>query len=68
MWMKMHLNKKVVPLFQGYNDPTYYQGAKDFLAFMSVVDLLFWNGECSREILSSNNYSQESFLKKGLPE
>jgi hypothetical protein len=58
------LNKKVVPLFQEYNHPTYYQGTKDFLAFMSVVDLLFWNGERSREILLSNNCSKEYFLKK----
>lgn len=61
------MDKKVVPLFQDYNHPTYYQGVKEFLPCMSVVDLLFWNGERSREILLSDNYSKESFLKTGFP-
>ena len=41
--------------FQKYSHPTYKQKGRDFLPYMSVIDLLFNEGEKSYDILMSGN-------------
>ena len=45
----------VRPFFQDYQHPKYQQIQDDFLPYMSVIDLLFNEGEASRGILLSGN-------------
>ena len=41
--------------FQKYNHPVYKQKGKNFLPYMSIIDLLFNEGEKSYDILMSGN-------------
>jgi len=41
--------------FQNYTHPVYSQIGRDFVPYMSIIDLLFNEGEQSFEILMSNN-------------
>jgi len=50
--------KKIMVEFQNYIHPTYKQVGRKFLPYMSVVDLLFNEGDNSYEILMSNNIRQ----------
>jgi len=43
--------------FQKYNHPVYKQNGRDFLPYMSIIDLLFNEGEKSYDILMSGNLS-----------
>lgn len=52
----------VIPFFQEYVHPTYEQGRGEFLPYMSVLDLLFYTGKDSREILLSGNPVREDYL------
>ena len=45
----------VTPYFQKYKHPSYSQIGRDFLPFMSIVDLLFNEGDRSYDILMSGN-------------
>ncbi|OGZ39586.1 MAG: hypothetical protein A3B04_00790 [Candidatus Portnoybacteria bacterium RIFCSPLOWO2_02_FULL_39_11] len=49
--------------FQEYRHPQYRQTGKDFLPYMSIIDLLFNEGDKSLEILMSGNISQQDLLK-----
>jgi hypothetical protein len=48
--------------FQKYNHPNYEQYGKEFIPFMSIVDLLFNKGDKSLEILLSGNISKSEVL------
>jgi hypothetical protein len=49
-------HKSAVELyFQKYNHPVYAQKGNDFLPYMSIIDLLFNEGEKSYDILMSGN-------------
>ena len=37
--------------FQEYNHPVYYQGQRDFQPYLSILDLIFYHGKESLEIL-----------------
>ncbi len=57
-------NKKGISLyFQSYNHPMYTQTKGEFLPFMSVFDLLFNEGEKSRDILLSNNVTKQDIFQ-----
>ena len=47
--------KKVIVEFQNYIHPVYRQVGKNFLPYMSIIDLLFNQGNKSFDILMSNN-------------
>jgi hypothetical protein len=48
-------NKGIEVFFQDYNHPVYNQQFKEFEPYMSVLDLLFNEGNQSREIITKNN-------------
>ena len=50
--------KKIIVEFQNYTHPIYNQVGRPFLPYMSIVDLLFNEGERSYDILMSNNIGQ----------
>ena len=50
--------KKIKVEFQNYTHPIYHQVGRPFLPYMSIVDLLFNEGEKSYDILMSNNIGQ----------
>ena len=50
--------KKIIVEFQNYTHPIYNQVGRTFLPYMSIVDLLFNEGERSYDILMSNNIGQ----------
>ena len=50
--------KKIMVEFQNYTHPIYHQVGRPFLPYMSIVDLLFNEGEKSYDILMSNNIRQ----------
>ena len=50
--------------FQDYHHPVYHQAFGTFLPYMSIIDLLFNEGEKSLEILMSGNVSKNELLKK----
>lgn len=56
-------NAGVKIYFQKYNHPTYNQLGREFVPFLSVVDLLFNNGRQSRDVLMSANVSKEEVGK-----
>jgi WbqC-like protein family len=60
------LAASVKPYFQDYRHPTYRQLHGDFLPYMSVIDLLFNEGPCSRDILLSGNDRKAEFGAKSL--
>ena len=45
------IEKGIGFVFQNYKHPIYYQGGQEFLPNLSIIDLLFWHGPKSREIL-----------------
>ena len=47
--------KNIMVDFQKYIHPTYKQIGQPFLPFMSIIDLLFNEGQDSYKILMSNN-------------
>ena len=49
-------------IFQNYNHPKYSQLYREFISYMSVIDLLFNHGPKSLEIILSNNISQKSII------
>ncbi len=50
--------------FQDYKHPEYKQAGKDFLPYMSIIDLLFNEGDKSLEILMSDNITKKDLLLK----
>jgi len=50
--------------FQDYKHPTYRQSGHDFLPYMSIIDLLFNEGDKSLEILMSGNITKQDLLYK----
>lgn len=54
----------VKPLFQSYRHPVYKQIHGEFLPYMSIVDLLFNEGQNSLEILMSGNINKNDILNK----
>jgi hypothetical protein len=54
----------VTPYFQNYHHPTYRQLHGAFLPYMSVIDLLFNEGQSSRDILLAGNEAQAAFVAK----
>lgn len=48
--------------FQDYEHPIYRQTGKDFLPYMSIIDLLFNEGDKSLEILLSGNITKQDLL------
>ena len=53
--VKAFKEAEIVVEFQNYIHPVYRQMGRDFLPYMSIIDLLFNEGEKSYEILMSNN-------------
>ena len=49
---------EIVVEFQNYIHPVYRQRGRDFLPYMSIIDLLFNEGDKSYDILMSNNIEQ----------
>ncbi len=49
----------IKPFFQDYHHPTYKQLHGKFIAFMSIIDLLFNNGPDSLKILLSGNQNKD---------
>lgn len=55
---------RVIPYFQDYRHPVYAQNGKDFIANMSVIDLLFNVGsERAGEIIMEGNINKEDLRK-----
>lgn len=48
--------------FQDYEHPVYRQAGKDFLPYMSIIDLLFNEGDKSLEILLSGNITKQDLI------
>ena len=55
--------KRIYPYFQSYNHPVYPQRNKNFVPFMSFLDLLFNHGEDSLQIIMSENISREDIIQ-----
>ena len=53
--VKAFKEAEIVVEFQNYIHPIYRQMGRDFLPYMSIIDLLFNEGDKSYEILMSNN-------------
>ena len=53
--VKAFKEAEIVVEFQNYIHPVYRQMGRDFLPYMSIIDLLFNEGDKSYEILMSNN-------------
>ena len=56
--VKAFKEAKIVVEFQNYIHPVYRQMGRDFLPYMSIIDLLFNEGGKSYDILMSNNIKQ----------
>ena len=56
--VKAFKEAEIVVEFQNYIHPVYRQMGKDFLPYMSIIDLLFNEGDKSYDILMSNNIEQ----------
>jgi hypothetical protein len=56
--VKAFKESEVVVKFQDYIHPVYRQIGRNFLPYMSIIDLLFNEGEKSYEILMSNNMNK----------
>ena len=56
--VKAFKEAKIVVEFQNYIHPVYRQMGRDFLPYMSIIDLLFNEGGKSYDILMSNNIEQ----------
>ena len=56
--VKAFKESEVVVKFQDYIHPVYRQIGRNFLPYMSIIDLLFNEGEKSYEILMSNNMNR----------
>ncbi len=54
--------KGVKPLFQSYKHPIYRQCYGSFVPYMSIIDLIFNEGERSLEILMSENVSKKDIV------
>ena len=52
--------KNVIPYFQEYQHPKYNQGMFDFVPYLSVVDLLFNEGDNSFDVIMSNNVDKNA--------
>ena len=52
----------VDPYFQAYNHPVYNQAKGRFMPYMSVLDLLFNEGQNSNNIIMSDNISKKDIL------
>lgn len=50
--------------FQNYKHPQHRQTGKDFLPYMSIIDLLFNEGDKSLEILLSGNVTKQDLIDK----
>ena len=48
--------------FQDYHHPCYRQAGNNFLPYMSIIDLLFNEGDKSLEILMSDNVTKQNLL------
>jgi len=56
--VKAFKEAEIVVEFQNYIHPVYRQMGRDFLPYMSIIDLLFNEGGKSYDILMSNNIEQ----------
>jgi len=56
--VKAFKEAEIVVEFQNYIHPIYRQMGRDFLPYMSIIDLLFNEGDKSYEILMSNNMNR----------
>jgi len=56
--VKAFKEAEIVVEFQNYIHPVYRQMGRDFLPYMSIIDLLFNEGGMSYDILMSNNIKQ----------
>ena len=56
--VKAFKEAKIVVEFQNYIHPVYRQMGRDFLPYMSIIDLLFNEGDKSFDMLMSNNIEQ----------
>lgn len=48
--------------FQDYRHPIYRQEGKDFLPYMSIIDLLFNEGDKSLEVLMAGNITKQNLI------
>ena len=51
-------NSGITPIFQNYQHPSYPQLHGKFIPHLSIIDLLFNEGDKSYDILMSNNIEQ----------
>jgi len=58
-------NNGIKPLFQKYNHPKYevIKGRK-FYKYLCILDLIFYHGDKSREIIEKENFSKEDYLRQ----
>ena len=56
-------NKGISLYFQSYNHPVYNQPKGEFLPYMSILDLLFNEGEKSRDILLLDNATKQNVFE-----
>ena len=56
--VKAFKESEIVVEFQNYIHPVYRQMGRDFLPYMSIIDLLFNEGDKSFDMLMSNNIEQ----------
>ena len=56
--VKAFKEAEIVVEFQNYIHPVYRQMGRDFLPYMSIIDLLFNEGDKSFDMLMSNNIEQ----------
>lgn len=56
-------NKDISLYFQSYNHPVYNQTKGEFLPYMSILDLLFNEGEKSRDILLLDNATKQNVFE-----
>lgn len=54
---------EISPYVQKYIHPTYSQKQRNFLPYMSIIDLLFNEGENSLNIIFKNNINKEEIIK-----
>lgn len=59
----LFLKNGVKIYFQDYHHPIYPQTFGEFLPYMSIIDLLFNEGDKSLEVLMSGNITKEELLK-----
>lgn len=59
---KLFAEANITPYFQHYKHPIYRQKSDNFQPYMSILDLLFNEGEKALEIILSNNIEKNDIL------